>query len=443
MTAPLYGTSPVGGAEAVAAVATGSLSVSDLAGRALAAADEHAERIGAFRCIDADAVRASAKELDDAPGGAARGLVVGVKDVIDTADLPTAYGSPLFDDHRPDHDAVVVERLRNAGAVVLGKTETTEFAMFQPTRTRNPVDPSRTPGGSSSGSAAAVALGIVPVSLGTQTAGSVVRPAAYCGVYGFKPSWGWTSTGGIWRLAEHLDTVGLFARSVADLRLLYGVLADRPGAVAPSPMPLDHRWRPRVAVLEAHAWAEPDADVRSAIGGISERLSAAGCVVTEMTMPPAWRRLPDQQETVMAVEVAKNLRRRLGDRVERISESARGIVARGDETRALDYLAALEATEEARAALEPLRQAADIILAPSALGVAPEGLEFTGDPVMCRPFTLLGLPAANVPAHRRADGLPVGVQAVGLDDDGRFLDALAAIEQLLEIDTTATTEEAP
>ena len=245
---------PQTGTEAIAAVATSATSVSEVAAGCLEKVAELDGSIGAFRVIDADAVRSRAKELDDMVAGPLQGLVVGVKDVIDTADLPTAYGSPLFKDHRPSADADVVAALRRAGALVLGKTETTEFAMYHPTRTRNPVDPSRTPGGSSSGSAAAVAAGMVPVALGTQTAGSVVRPAAYCGVYGFKPSRGWTSTAGIWLLAEQLDTVGLFARCAADLTMLYRALrsgaAGAPGGDRLSPA-RRARAPPAVAVLAA------------------------------------------------------------------------------------------------------------------------------------------------------------------------------------------------
>ena len=305
--------------------------------------------------------------------------------------------------------------------------------MFHPTRTRNPVDPSRTPGGSSSGSAAAVAAGMVPVALGTQTAGSVVRPAAYCGIYGFKPSRGWTSTGGIWQLSGQLDTVGLFARCAADLALLYRALrsaAAPAGDPRPSARPAGAP--PAVAVLAADEWATCDQEVHDALRFTAGRLSDRGFAVRDITMPPSWRHLPEHHGTVMSVEVATNLHGRLGDRVGQISESAQAVVERGDQCSASEYLAALEAREEARRLLAPLAVAADLMLAPSALGVAPEGLEFTGDPVMCRPWTLLGLPAVNLPAYRRADGLPVGVQLVGLaGDDLGFLADLALVETVL------------
>jgi Asp-tRNA(Asn)/Glu-tRNA(Gln) amidotransferase A subunit family amidase len=275
-----------------------------------------------------------------------------------------------------------------------------------------------------------VAAGMVPVALGTQTAGSVVRPASYCGVYGFKPSWRWTSTAGIWRLSEHLDTVGLFARCVADLRLTCQVLSS---PAAPAPPPAVHAVRkPAVAVLSTEDWGPADGDVQAALAAVAGRLSDQGWPVREMAMPPAWRHLPGQHEVVMAAEVAKNLRAALGDRVGQISDSARAVVDRGDRCLATEYLAALEARAEALQALVPLAGVTDLVLAPSALGVAPVGLDYTGDPVMCRPWTLLGLPAASVPAWQRPDGLPVGVQLIGTrHDDISYLENLALAETAL------------
>ena len=418
------------GTEAIAAVSAGAASVSDVAARCLAQVADLDPGIGAFRVIDEHGVRSRAKQLDDRVAGPLHGLVVGIKDVIDTADLPTGYGSALFADHQPAADADVVAALRQAGAIVLGKTESTEFAMFQPTRTRNPVDPARTPGGSSSGSAAAVAAGMVPVALGTQTAGSVMRPAAYCGVYGYKPSWSWTSTAGIWLLSENLDTVGLFARCVADLRLIYQALSS--AAAGPRPAAAPPAGKPAVAVLSTEDWGPAEGDVRAALSAVAGRLSDDGWEVREMAMPPAWRHLPGQQEVLMAAEVAKNLHAALGDRVGQISDSAQAIVARGDRCLAAEYLAALEARAEAVAVLVPLAGVTDLLLAPSALGAAPVGLDFTGDPVMCRPWTLLGLPAANVPAWRRPDGLPVGVQLIGTrHGDLSYLTNLALAEAAL------------
>jgi Asp-tRNA(Asn)/Glu-tRNA(Gln) amidotransferase A subunit family amidase len=425
---------PPTGTAAITAVAMGASSVSDVAAGCLGQVRELDASIGAFRVIHEEAVRSQAKELDDRPAGPLHGLVVGVKDVIDTADLPTAYGSALFDGHQPSADADVVAALRRAGALVLGKTESTEFAMFQPTRTRNPADPGRTPGGSSSGSAAAVAAGMVPAALGTQTAGSVVRPAAYCGIYGFKPSKGWISTGGVWCLSQQLDTIGLFARCAADLTVMYQVLrgaaAALPGGERQPGPPLPRAGSGRaVAVLSGDEWATCDHEVHDALRFVADALARQGWEVRDMAMPASWRHLPEHHGVVMAVEVAKNLRAALGDQVGQISESAQAIVEQGERHTAREYLAALDAREEARKLLAPLSVGADLVLAPSALGVAPEGLAFTGDPVMCRPWTLLGLPAANFPAYRRQDGLPVGVQLVGpAGDDLSFLAGLALVE---------------
>ena len=421
------------GSAAITAVATGASSVSEVVAGCLEKVRELDGSIRAFRIIDEQMVRSRAKELDDQVPGRLQGLVVGVKDVIDTADLPTGYGSPLFEDHRPAADAAVVTELCRAGAVVLGKTESTEFAMFQPTWTRNPVDLRRTPGGSSSGSAAAVAAGMVPVALGTQTAGSVVRPAAYCGVYGFKPSKGWASTEGIWLLSDQLDTVGMFARCVADLIVTYCTLRKPvTGPHDDDPLGLEARSlraRPSVLILPAAEWASCEPEVGDALDFAAVRLRGSGWNVQEIRMPACWRHLPGQHAVVMAVEVAKNLHAALGSRVGQISESARAIIEQGDRYGAREYLAALEARDQARALLAPLSVAGDLLLTPSAPGVAPEGLGHTGDPVMCRPWTLLGLPAANIPAYRRQDGLPVGVQLVGLaGHDLRFLADLASAE---------------
>ncbi len=418
------------GFDAVATIARGETTVTSVVDAALERVHALEESLHAFRVIDEAAVLDRAKQLDDGQHSPSAGFVVGVKDVIDTVDLPTEYGSPLFAGHQPAEDADAVARLRTAGAVLMGKTESTEFAMFQPTRTRNPHDHSRTPGGSSSGSAAAVAAGMVHGALGTQTAGSVIRPAAYCGVYGFKPSRGWSSTRGIWQLAESLDTLGLFARSVTDLHMLHAALRDQPTPPA-GRLPSRPAGRPRAVVLSGAEWAAADPVVEEALEYVSSALVAAGWVVAPMAMPSVWAELPERHKTVMAVEVARNLRSRLGPRIEKISASARTVVEAGDRTAAMAYVDALAARDEALRMAAGLAATADLALMPSALGVAPQGLDFTGDPVMCRPWTLLGLPAANVPAYL-AGGLPVGVQCAGLvANDDLFLLHLASVEDAI------------
>ncbi|WOC12712.1 Putative amidase AmiD [Gordonia sp. MP11Mi] len=381
--------------------------------------------IGAFRSTSAEYVDTQLRADSARPIGPLSGVCVGVKDVIDTSALPTGYGSPLFEEHQPDRDAAVVTRIRDAGGVILGKTECTEFAMFQPSRTRNPVDLTRTPGGSSSGSAAAVAAGMVPVALGTQTAGSVIRPAAYCGVYGFTPTRGWTDADGIWSLAESLDTVGVFARTVADLELCYRALAVEGLHASPDTSR-------RALLLRCDEWGLCDPVVYEALEATAAALRDHGWVVAEAPLPPTWRDLPEDHKTLMAIEVATSMTAALGDRIDGISTAARAVVEQGLRANPGDHAAVLRRRDAALGDARRLAGIGDVVLAPSALGVAPPGLDFTGDPVMCRPATLLGLPAANVPGYTDTSGLPVGVQVVGLHGDDRTLLAdLAAIEAAL------------
>jgi Asp-tRNA(Asn)/Glu-tRNA(Gln) amidotransferase A subunit family amidase len=270
------------------------------------------------------------------------------------------------------------------------------------------------------------------VALGTQTAGSVIRPAAYCGVYGFKPTKGWTSTTGVWRLTESFDTVGIFARTVGDLALTYHGVRAADGAVDQTVVDAADVTPRRVGVLEACEWGDVDDDVVTAIRSVTARLADAGWEIRQMTMPVEWAQLPDVHATLMAVEVAHNMHERLGRDVERISDSARAIVERGDTCSEQEIREARATADAAADQLAALADYTDLLLAPSALGVAPRGLEFTGDPVMCRPWTLLCAPAANLPVHTRDDGLPVGVQAVGPRlDNVTFMNALTSLEAAL------------
>ena len=428
---PGAGLRPVlAGTEAIAAVAAGALSVSDVVEACLGRVAELDPAIGAFRLVDEHGARGRAKELDDRVAGPLQGLVAGVKDVIDTAGLPTGYGSGLFADHQPAADADVVTALRQARAIVLGKTESTEFAMFAPARTRNPVDPARTPGGSSSGSAAAVAAGMVPVALGTQTAGSVVRPAAYCGVYGFKPAWGWTSTKGIWRLSGHLDTVGLFARRVSDLLLTYQALRS-PGEQARSPCgpaaAAHPPGKPSVAVLSGQEWADCDGDVRDALSWVAGLSTPAGRS-GRWPCPPPGGACPDSRRS--------SWRPRWRETCTRPSATGSARYPRAPRPSSSGATAAWSASTSPRSRLSRRRCGPWRRSRPPPTWCSPRvpwgprrPLDYTGDPVMCRPWTLLGLPAANVPCWRRPDGLPVGVQLVGTGrDDLTYLTCLALAE---------------
>jgi Asp-tRNA(Asn)/Glu-tRNA(Gln) amidotransferase A subunit family amidase len=329
------------------------------------------------------------------PEPALDGLPLGVKDVIDTADMPTAYGSPALADRRPARDAEVVRRLRATGAVVLGKTASTEFALYHPAATRNPHDLTRTPGGSSSGSAAAVADGMVPVALGTQTAGSVIRPASFCGVFGFKPTFGLLSTEGVLTLSPSLDTVGLFARTAADLRLLAGLL----GIEAEGPPP-------RIGFLRTPRWAEVDASARARIEAVVTALS-----LEELDLPARFDGLVEAQITIMESEVADHL----GPFVSglEISPCLAEFLARCAGWQPAVYDEAQRLANECRGRLDELFGRFDLLLTPAVRGVAPAGLDSTGDPLFCRTWTLLGTPAVAVPGLAGENGLPLGIQLVG------------------------------
>jgi Asp-tRNA(Asn)/Glu-tRNA(Gln) amidotransferase A subunit family amidase len=354
----------------------------------------------AWAHLDSEAALAQARERDgEAPRGPLHVLPVGVKDVIDTADFPTAYGSPIYAGHRPDRDADCVAWLREAGAVVLGKTVTTEFATYEPPPTVNPLDPARTPGGSSSGSAAAVGAGMVPLAYGTQTAGSVVRPASFCGVAGFKPAHGWRSTTGIKRLSERLDTLGLFGRAVADAALLGGFAAPSGEA--------------RVAFCRTPWWDALEDGGRAALEQAAARLGAE-----EVELPPEFGGLAAAQETVMAFDVARNLEPEWRSHREQLSRAMRDYIERGQTVCEADAREGAAVGERCRSRLPEVFAGFDALLVPAALGEAPLRVEgHTGDPLLCRAWTFLGVPALSVPGMVGPAGMPVGVQLVGLSED--------------------------
>jgi Asp-tRNA(Asn)/Glu-tRNA(Gln) amidotransferase A subunit family amidase len=362
----------------------------------------------AWAYLDSDAALAQARARDaEAPRGPLHGLPVGVKDVIDTADMPTAYGSPIYEGHRPERDADCVAWLREQGAVILGKTVTTEFATYQPPVTVNPHDPERTPGGSSSGSAAAVAAGMVPVAYGTQTAGSVIRPASFCGVVGFKPRHGWVSTAGVKRLSARLDTLGTFGRTVADAARLAGI---EPAA-----------GEPRIAFCRT-PWVEAAPEVEEAARRIGAR---------ELELPPQFASLAAAQETVMAFDVARNLEPEWREHREGLSQVMRDYIARGQEVPQEEAEAAAALRDQCRSRLPEVLAGLDALLVPAALGEAPLRSDGnTGDPLLCRAWTLLGVPAISVPGLTGPAGMPVGVQLVGLDE-AAVLGAAATVEAAL------------
>ena len=400
-------------------IAAGELRSEQLVRHCLERIAERDGEVGAWEHVDPAAALAEARDRDNtSPRGPLHGVPVGVKDIIDTADMPTGYGSPIWRGHRPVRDAACVALVREAGAVVLGKTVTTELAYFSPGRTANPHDLGRTPGGSSSGSAAAVADHMVPVAFGTQTAGSIIRPAAFCGVVGYKPSFGTISRSGVLPFAESLDTVGSLAGSVADAALLVSVAAGRPDLLV-----RDGPDRaPRVAVHRSAAWEQVSGGSREALIEAARRLARAGSDVSDAALPGWFAELPGAQATVMAFEAARSFAPERRGHNAQLSARLRALLDEGADCSPAAYLDALRLAQAGRQELAALFERHDLILTPSAPGEAPVGLDSTGDPRFNRTWTLLGTPCVNLPAGTGEGGLPVGVQLVGRPgDDARFL----------------------
>jgi amidase len=397
----------VGAAEAVRRLRSGALGAERLAEACLARIAAEEPRVEAWQWLEPERVLAEARRIDRLdPRPPLAGLPVGVKDIIDTADLPTECGTPLRRGRRPAADARCVARLRAAGGIVLGKTVTTELAFFGPGKTRNPRDPSRTPGGSSSGSAAAVAALMVPAALGTQTAGSVIRPAAYCGVVGMKPTYGLLPLEGVSALAPSLDTLGIFVREVEDLPVVAGALGLDLGA-PPLAAP------PRVGLCRTEAWAQASPEVRANVERAAERLARAGAPVRELELPVACAGLARAQATIMAVEAARTFAEDKARGAALMSQKLLALLAEGEATPAAAHDQAQSRAAAARAAFPGVFRDVDVLLTASAPGEAPEGLASTGDPALNRIWTALGAPCLHLPRGVGPHGLPLGVQLVG------------------------------
>ncbi|MCG8354257.1 MAG: amidase [Kiloniellales bacterium] len=394
------------------------------------------EEIQAWTHFDRNYALEQARRLDErrksgAACGPLHGVPVGVKDIYDTTDFPTENGTPLNAGRRPERDATVVALLRQAGAVIMGKTVTTELAVYSPGKTRNPHDATRTPGGSSSGSAAAIASHMVPLALGSQTNGSVIRPAAYCGVVGYKPTHGLISRSGVLALSRSLDTVGFFARDVEDVALLADALAGfdagdpdmkpqsppRLAEIAAESPPVT----PHFAFVKSPVWEHADADTREGFAEIVAFLDE-GC--DEVTLPEPFNRAVDWHRTVMCADMAKNLQSLYARGKERLSDVIRGMIEDGQRTLALDYLQALAWRDVLNVGLEEIFERYDVIVTPAAPGEAPKGLDATGNPIFCSLWTFCGVPAISLPIMQGSNGLPIGVQLVGQrGQDGRLLRA--------------------
>jgi Asp-tRNA(Asn)/Glu-tRNA(Gln) amidotransferase A subunit family amidase len=420
--------------QAAQGVRDGLFSAEDLVGACLKQIESREPDVQAWAFLDAQYALEQARAADQwraagKPLGPLHGVPVGIKDIIDTRDMPTEDGTPLHAGRIPWHDAKVVELLRGAGAVIMGKTVTTELATYAAGKTRNPHNPGHTPGGSSSGSAAAVAAAMVPLALGTQTNGSTIRPAAFCGVFGFKPTRGTVSRRGILRQSARLDQPGFFARDVEDLALLGEVLAVfdadeegmQPHAASPMlriceeapPMP------PKLALVRTPWWERLEADVRD---GFAELVEVLGADVSEFPLPESAVRVLDWHRTVMEADIASNFETDWERGAQQMSASLRGQIERGGAVKAVDYLRSLARIPVLTEALDEIFDRYDAILTPAALGPAPAGLDSTGDPLFCTLWTFCGMPALSLPLLTAGNGLPIGVQLVGrVGDDARLL----------------------
>jgi Asp-tRNA(Asn)/Glu-tRNA(Gln) amidotransferase A subunit family amidase len=395
----------------------------ELCAEAIAAREKD---VGAFAALDLDAARRAA----DAPGLAAlplRGMPVAFKDIFATADLPTQYGSPIYAGYRPPADASAVALTRRAGGVVIGKTVTTQFASLVPSVTCNPHNLAHTPGGSSAGSAAAVAAGFVPITFGTQTAGSVIRPAAFCGVAGFKPSYRLIPMVGVKDVSWHLDTAGLFGAGVADVAFAAAAVLDRDLRVdraAPA--------APRIALTRTHLWQEASAAMQKAVEAAGNIAAAAGAKVTALTLPPILEDAYEAQYTIQDYENVRALAFEYDRHRDRIDPLLREHLTAALAITADQYDAARRTASRGRQALADAMADFDVIVTPSAPGAAPAGLGATGNPMFNRLWTLMGAPCVNVPGMRESE-LPLGVQIVGrFGRDRLTLEAALFVEQAIK-----------
>jgi len=393
---------------------------------ALAAIQARDAELHAWKAVDADFARRQARGLDAGPPrGPLHGIPVGVKDIFDTADLPTEYGSPIYKGHRPAADAACVAAARAAGAVILGKTVTTEFATMVPAATVHPKNPKHTPGGSSSGSAAAVAAGMVRFAFGTQTVGSIIRPAAYCGVVGYKPSFGTLSRSGMKMGCDTLDTAGVIARSVDDAALLVAGSAMRSDLLE-----ISSTKKPALAVCRSPNWHHMSPEGAAAFEAAAKRLAAKGARLVDLELD--FPQLDAAASTILVYEMARALAYEITNHRARVSPMLLERVDSGATMPYAQYAKAMAYAAECRRRLRDLAGGADAILTPSATGEAPLGLGSTGNTAMNRLWTLLHGPCVTVPAGDGPAGLPMGIQIVGLPgEDARTLAVAKWVEGAL------------
>lgn len=405
--------------EIVQAISTGTSTAEAVARACLDRIAVREPHVEAWQFLDPDLVLKQARALD-ASGkiGPLQGVPVGIKDIIDTCDMPTEYGTPIHKGHRPRIDAAVVALTRRAGGLIMGKTVTTEFANRHPGKTRHPQDPTRTPGGSSSGSAAAVGDHMVPLGMGTQTTGSTIRPAAFCGCVGYRPTWGDIRCHGVMEAAGSVDTVGLIARSVDDIALYRDVLLG----VAPQPLAAKIIDAPHIGFCRTPFWDQCEPATQELLEDCGAKLAKAGATVSEVVLPQEFERIDDAHRWVSSFEFARNRAWEIDHHYEMISETLRN-------NRLKDGLAcSFEKYRESRSFLARARRIMydvfkdfDVLLVPSASGEAPVGLNATGNASHCLIWTSTHVPCMTLPLFTGPNGLPVGAQLIAARNNDRLL----------------------
>jgi amidase len=399
----------ISASDAAAAIAAGKLTSEALVAACLDRIGARENAVQAWAFIDPDLALSQARSRDrEKPRSRLHGIPVGIKDVIDTCDMPTEYGSPIHRGHRPNCDAACVAQVRELGGVILGKTVSTEFATRHPNKARHPLDPTRTPGGSSSGSAAAVADCMVPIAFGTQTSSSIIRPAAFCGVIGYKPSFGLINRAGLKFLSESLDTIGTLTRTVGDAALIVEELAGLPE----TPFGEVTRRKPRIGLCRTPYWKQADAATRANLEDAARVLAQAGARVNDVDLAGEFDALAETQIAVSAYEFYRALTHERTRFPELISPSLTSRIAAGGGVSRAQYDAGVALSNRCRAGIDGIVREHDVLLAPSALGEAPP-LESTGDPIFGLMWTLLQLPCLTLPHGRGPLGLPLGVQVIG------------------------------
>lgn len=411
--------------EAAERIRKGAITSEDLVSACLERIDESDGAIGAWAHLDREHALTQARAMDalrqtGKPLGRLHGVPVGIKDIFDTHDMPTERGTPIHKGRQPGEDCAVVSKLREAGAVIMGKTVTTEFAFLHPADTKNPHDPSRSPGGSSSGSAAAVAAGHVPLAIGTQTNGSVIRPASFCGIYGFKPTRGQISRARVLQTSKTLDQVGAFARSLADVAATADALSgyDRDDAASHDrPKPQNLRGVEDGPAMEpAFAWFDlPFADrlADDAQEGLAELVAALGARVEQLPAPESFARAVAAHGIVHEYEILRHLDEQVTNHWELISPSLQPVMERARTYSDAQYEDALGMVQAAEDYFAAFFIDFDAILAPAAPGDAPPIESGTGDPIFSTLWTFSGLPCLTLPLLAGASGLPVGAQLIG------------------------------